>query len=220
MLSTIHLRKTLVAFVIVISAAMLEAQQPKNAVSQAPLPAQIGAAKKVFISYADGDTDIAGYSGDADRTYNQFYAAIKSWGHYEIVPAPASADLVFEIGFIHPVSQAHVDGEGKTYKAGGAGDDPQFKLAIRDPKSNVLLWTLSRHIPFALLTSNQNKNFDQTMNYFLDDIKELVGSTTSAVPNASGRWNVFYKTKAGLCLRGCDQACVTRLVTSGTVQVA
>jgi hypothetical protein len=186
MLSTVRLQKTLVVLAIVIaSAAMLEAQPSKNAVPQAPLPAQIVAAKKVFISYAGGDTDIAGYSGDADRTYNQFYVAIKSWGQYEIVPAPAGADLVFEISFIHPVSQAHVDGEGKTYKAGGAGDDPQFKLAIRDPKSNILLWTLSRHIPFALLTSNQNKNFDQTMNYFLDDIKKLVGPTAPAIPGAS-----------------------------------
>ena len=182
---TIRLQKTLAALAIVIaSASALQAQQSKNAAPQAPLPAQIVAAKKVFIAYAGGDTEIAGYSGDADRTYNQFYAAIKSWGQYEIVPAPAGADLVFEIGFIHPVSQAHVDGEGKTYKAGGAGDDPQFKLAIRDPKSNVLLWTLSRHISVALLTSNQNKNFDQAMNYFLDDIKKLVGPTAPAVPGA------------------------------------
>ena len=185
MLSTIHLRKTLVAFVIVISAAMLEAQPPKNAIPRAPLPAQIVAAKKVFIAYAGGDTDIAGYSGEADRTYNQFYAAIKSWGQYEIVSTPATADLVLEIEFIHPLSSIHVDDEGKGYKARGPEDDPQFKLAIRDPKSNVLLWTLSRHISIALLTSNQNKNFDQTMNDFLDDIKKLVGSTTSAVPNAS-----------------------------------
>jgi hypothetical protein len=185
MLSTIHLQKTLVVLAIVIaSATMLEAQQSKNTVPQAPLPAQIVAAKKVFIAYAGGDTDIAGYSGDADRTYNQFYAAIKSWGQYEIVPAPASADLVFEIGFIHPFSSVHVDDEGKIFAARGPSDDPQFKLAIRDPKSNVLLWTLSRHIPIALLTSNQNKNFDLIMNYFLDDIKKLVGPTASAAPVA------------------------------------
>jgi hypothetical protein len=183
---SIRLQKTLLTLALVIaSAAMLEAQQSKNAVPQAPLPAQIGAAKKVFISYAGGDSDIAGYSGDADRTYNQFYAAIKSWGQYEIVPAPTGADLVFEIGFIHPVSLAHVDDEGKAVRSNGALDDPQFKLAIRDPKSNVLLWTLSRHIPIALLTSNQNKNFDLTMNYFLADIKKLVGPTAPAVPGAS-----------------------------------
>ena len=185
MLRTIRLQKALVALVIVIaSASMLEAQQSKNAVPLAPLPAQIVAAKKVFISYAGGDTDIAGYSGDADRTYNQFYAAIKSGGQYEIVPAPAGADLVFEIGFIHPLSLIHIEG-AKVFEARGPADDPQFKLAIRDPKSNVLLWTLSRHIPIALLTSNQNKNFDQTMNYLLDDIKKLVGPMADAAPGAS-----------------------------------
>jgi hypothetical protein len=100
------------------------------------------------------------------------------------VPAPVSADLIFEIGFIHPFSSVHVDDEGKSFAARGPSDDPQFKLAIRDPKSNVLLWTLSRHIPIALLTSNQNKNFDLIMNYFLDDIKKLVGPTAPAAPVA------------------------------------
>ncbi len=186
MLRTIHPRNFLAALVIVLlSVSMLEAQQPKNAVPQVPLPAQIVVAKKVFISYAGGDTNIAGYSGDADRTYNQFYAAIKSWGQYEIVPGPATADLVLEIGFIHPLSLVHVDDVGKGLVARGSSDDPQFKLAIRDPKSNVLLWTLSRHIPIALLTSNQNRNFDQTMNYFLDDLKKLVAPIPPAAPGVS-----------------------------------
>jgi hypothetical protein len=59
-------------------------------VPAAPRPAQIVAAKKVFISNAGVGTDM---------TYDQFYAAIKGWGRYELVASPADADLVFEISF-------------------------------------------------------------------------------------------------------------------------
>ena len=37
------------------------------------------------------------YSGGPDRAYNEFYAAMKTWGRYELVAAPRDADLVFEI---------------------------------------------------------------------------------------------------------------------------
>ena len=48
-----------------------------------PIPAQILAAKKVFVANAGGDeppADDAQFSGDSDRAYNQFYAAMKTWG--------------------------------------------------------------------------------------------------------------------------------------------
>ena len=34
-------------------------------------------------------------------TYNEFYAAMKSWGRYELVSSPADADMVFEIRFAY-----------------------------------------------------------------------------------------------------------------------
>ena len=75
------------------------AEQPKQA-PPAPIPAQILEAKKVFVANAGGDelsTDDPLFSGDPDRAYNQFYAAMKTWGKYELVSAPADADLWFEI---------------------------------------------------------------------------------------------------------------------------
>ena len=32
--------------------------------------------------------------------YNEFYEHMKSWGKYQLVQAPADADLVFEIRFV------------------------------------------------------------------------------------------------------------------------
>jgi hypothetical protein len=76
--------------------------QQKKEVLPAPLPQQIIKGKKVFISYAGGDSNGL-YSGGSERLYNQFYAAMKDWGRYQLIDSPADADLVFEIGFSNPV---------------------------------------------------------------------------------------------------------------------
>ena len=107
-------------------------------ISPGPIPTQIATAKKVFIANAGGDDPgiyEALFNRDVDRSYNLFYAAMKSAGRYELVGAPAEADLLFEIRFAVSVSAADV------YFGGGGGGshcDPQFRLEIRDPKTNAL----------------------------------------------------------------------------------
>ena len=77
-----------VLFVIgLLSLPLLSADKPKDAVPPAPVPSPIAAAKKVFISNAPGSNLPASFGG-TDRTYNEFYAAMKGWGHYELVPPP------------------------------------------------------------------------------------------------------------------------------------
>src|SRR5207302_11068504 len=70
--------------------------QNKKELFPAPLPSQIYTSKKVFVSNG-GDETLGDYSGGPDRAYNQLYAALKGWGPYEPVSAPADAELVFEI---------------------------------------------------------------------------------------------------------------------------
>jgi hypothetical protein len=101
----------------------------------APIPAQILSARRVFIGNAGGDewsynTALAGF-GSADRGYNEFYDAMKAWGHYELVADPADADLIFEIRF------------------SAAEPDPRLELGIRDPGTHALLWALYEHLPIA-----------------------------------------------------------------------
>jgi len=58
----------------------LSAAQAKQD-EQAPIPAQIVAAKKVFIANGGGDDPGMPdplFSGGSDRPYNQFYASLKS----------------------------------------------------------------------------------------------------------------------------------------------
>jgi hypothetical protein len=149
----------------------------------APLPAHIFTASKVFVSNAGGDT-LDDYSGGPDRAYNQLYTALKSWGRYELVGAPADAELVFEISFVAPTVPEHVSGRtGIPPLSSKPVKDPQFRLAILDLKTHVLLWTFTEHVQPALLQGNRDKNFDQAMAALVNDIRNVAGqpaATTSS----------------------------------------
>ena len=154
--------------------ASLLAQTVSNT-QVAPLPSQILTAKKVFIANGGGGFDREIWSGDPSRTYNEFYAAIKSWGHYEIVGAPADADLVFQIGI---ASSPRIAG-GEVF--------PWFqaRLVLLDPKSNVLLWARDEFIPEKpglgmILKKNRDKEFSDAIGRIVADLKTLTSQPPAA----------------------------------------
>jgi hypothetical protein len=155
----------------------LEAQQADKT-APAPLPSQIMTAKKVFISNAGGEFDPAMWSGESTRTYDQFYAAIKSWGRYEIVGAPADADLVLEIGFANPIVGIMVS----STLGGRSSNDPQFRLVMLDPQTHILLWTLTAHVPQKIgLQKSRDRNFDESLARLVDRLKKITTQSTAAV---------------------------------------
>src|SRR4029077_7885446 len=125
-----------VLFVIgLLSLPLLSAEEPKDAMPPAPVPSAIAASKKVFISNAPG-SNLPGSFGGPDRTYNEFYAAMKGWGHYELVIAPSDADLILEISFTSSLS-----GVGGTSTSGCISySDSELRLVILDTKMHVPLW--------------------------------------------------------------------------------
>jgi hypothetical protein len=99
MAKALRLHFLCIVFSILASVAALSAQQSKGLTSAPVLP-QINAAQKVFISNAGGESletvmDETVFNGGPDRPYNQFYAAMKSWGRYEPVPSPARTPTWF-----------------------------------------------------------------------------------------------------------------------------
>jgi hypothetical protein len=157
----------------VLFATSLWAQQPQETPA-APIPVQLASAKRVFISNAGEETIFrlpkdALYSGGPNRAYNQLYAAMKSWGRYELVSAPADADLVFEIGFTDKY-------EGQIYVA-------QFKLVVVEPKTHFALWTITKYVEFAGQAKNREKNYDLTMTALMDDLKSVVTTPAKASSN-------------------------------------
>jgi hypothetical protein len=142
----------------------------------APKPAQILAAKKVFVANGGGDEPFSEdplFSGGPDRAYNQFYAAVKTSGQYELVASPSDADLLIEIRF----SFSNLPRErNETRTENIFGDDPYdslFRLEIRDPKTNALLWAFTEHVQWAILQGNRDKNFDQALSRVVNDVQGL-----------------------------------------------
>jgi len=142
------------------------AQQPKGP-APAPVPAQIGAAQKVFISNAGGESletviDEIVFNGGPDRPYNEFYAAMKSWGRCELVSSPADADLILEISWALTDTGLRLPVLGL------------LRLVVIDPKTHVTLWNLTEYVRGAILLGNRDKNFDQAMNTVVGRLKSLM----------------------------------------------
>ncbi len=109
--------------------------------SQAPVPTQIAAAHTIFLVNNGADTN---FPLSADDTYNQVYAALQAWGHFQLVTSPDQADLVFQLRGIAPVTGVEGSRAG-VY----AINSPAFQLAIKDPRSNVTLWTINSPVQVA-----------------------------------------------------------------------
>jgi hypothetical protein len=143
----------------------LLAQQSKGP-TPAPVPPQIAAAQKVFISNAGGESfetviDQTVFNGGPDRPYNEFYAAMKSWGKYEITQSPSDADLILEISWTLSDTGLRLPVLG------------QIRLLMIDPKTHVTLWNLIEYVRGAILLSNRDKNFEQAMKTIVGRMKAM-----------------------------------------------
>jgi hypothetical protein len=141
----------------------------------APVPPQIMAAKKAFISNAGIDAQsLATFkkAGEPDQPYNEFYAAAKSWGRYDLVSSPADADLIFQIRYTAPLFGCQ---PGDSYA-------PQLAVTILDAKSHFVLWSLSAPVKGAFKKDTWNKNFAEGIASIMDDLKKLANSPVASEP--------------------------------------
>lgn len=155
------------------------AQEPTSApvMPPAPVPPALLNARRVFISNAGADSGLFPhpFNGDPDRGYSELYAAMKSWGRYELVSDPNDADLVFELQLTAP------NGPQNPNKQNGAADPlPMFRLVILDRKSHYVLWALTESIEFAFLQKTHDHNFDQAVANLTADLKRLTAAPAAA----------------------------------------
>jgi hypothetical protein len=171
---TKHLQAAVLCFALAISllSGPIRASQEKKPAPATPIPARILTAKKAFIANGGGDetrNEGTSYTGGPARSYNEFYAAMKTWGRYELVAAPADADLIFEIRLT--VFQLRSD----RLSDDSSESDSQFHLVIRDPKTHETLWGLTEHAQGAVLQSNRDKNFAQAMAAVVAEVQRIAG---------------------------------------------
>ncbi|NYF90286.1 hypothetical protein RBB79_11900 [Tunturiibacter empetritectus] len=138
------------ALAIVTAAGSASASANKNppAASYAPIPPQIAAAKTIFLSNRCEED----YKTCAE-VYNGLYTALSSFGKYQLVSSPATADLIFEIHMVARTGTMDVlNGEGHSNAYSN------LTLAILDTQTHIGLWTITE--PFAKNTAVKAVMFD------------------------------------------------------------
>ncbi len=151
----------------------LRAQQTKGGPAPAPIPTKILTATSVFISNAGVDgTSMAIFrrSGDTNQAYDQFYAAMKTWGRYQLTPSPADADLIFEVRFTAPLIDC---GKSASYA-------PQLDLKIIDAKSHFILWDIAEPVEGALRIATWDRNLGEGVTNVVGDLQRLVAKPVGA----------------------------------------
>jgi hypothetical protein len=149
-----------IAMMLPLSSALFA--QDANIAPAAPLPSQILTAKKVFIANIGEKYSTGVWSGGPERMYNEFYAAIRSCGCYELVAAPADSDLVMEV------------------KVNSNTVDWQLELVLLDPKTQIPLWAIYEPIQVSGTQKTRDKNFNGTIEKLVGDLKALSSQPTGS----------------------------------------
>ena len=171
-MSAIKLPVFCIALAILVLVPVSSAQKSKVP-APAPVPPQIASAHTVFIANAGGEsldtvTDQTVFNGGPDRPYNEFYAAMKDWGRYQMVSSPEAADMVLQISWV-------LSDTGLKLPVLG-----QLRLLVIDPKTGITLWTFTEYVRGALLLGNRDKNFDSAMNAIVSRMKTLEAPAPAA----------------------------------------
>jgi hypothetical protein len=126
----------------------------------APVPDPILKGKRAFISYRYqyGGLDPSVFSGGPGRAYNEFYGAMKQWGHYELVSDPHDADVVFAI----------------------SGLGPALTVSVTDKGGAVSLWGFEESIPMSTSKKNRDANFSRAVAQLVKDIQQLFANGASS----------------------------------------
>jgi hypothetical protein len=147
-------------------AALSVAQQAQSAPPPAPIPTQIGAAKTVFISNAQGeeiDPRTFLKTFDEERPYNQFFAALASGGRFKPVLAPADADLILDFRL----------------RAYAPAQPAELRLVVLDPKTHAVLWAFIETVKRGAgphWEQKTEKNFDDAMTALVGDLTKLASA--------------------------------------------
>jgi hypothetical protein len=162
--------------VVVLAALLTGSLLPAQGTSPAhpPIPSTILSAQKVFLANGGSDPISAQAfqrAGQVNEPYASLYNALQSWGHWQLVSSPGSADLVLTVRFAAPVAMYD--------KGMPLGYAPELGLTITEVKTNVALWTLTEPVKGAFRKATWEKNYADGVAGIVAELKSL---TTPAAP--------------------------------------
>ena len=159
-------------FSLVSATSLLHAQSPTTPPS-APLPGALAKATRLFLGNA-GDQE----NGDCLRVYNDFYHGLHTLGRFTLVDDPGAADLVLELHYEISLGASVVtDHNGDSVRP--------FRVAFLDPRSHVVLWSLTERTNYAVRQKNRDRNLDDIVTALVADTKLLLAPTPVAPNNDS-----------------------------------
>jgi hypothetical protein len=140
-----------------------------------PVPPALLAAKSLFVSNAGSDSMFFpdSFSGDANRPYSEFYAALKATGKYDVVSDPSQADLVLNLRLVASYCPSCNYPRIPLWQ-------PMFRLTVYERKTHYLLWTVTEPIESALLLKNHDRNFENALTALIGDFEKITGRATTA----------------------------------------
>lgn len=132
----------------------------------APLPAEVTQAKTVFLSNAGGSS----------LAFDTFYQDVKTWGKYQIVGSPDSADIIIELRYWteHDGTRAvplYNSYTKQTTYYDRELVDPQLQVTIYNSHSKVALWSSIDHTHLARLRSNREKELEKSADRLVEEMK-------------------------------------------------
>ena len=139
-----------------------------------PVPTGLTFGRRLLISNGGADAGLFPhpFTGTQDRGYGQFYSLLGANKTYQLVTAPADADLVLELQLTAPSGSL-----GGDKKRGTEDALPTFKLTIYDRPSHYILWTISQTIDQANLQKTHDKNFDDALALLATQFVTAAGSS-------------------------------------------
>lgn len=168
----------------VAATAIARTRTQNNATTAAPIPPQIAAAKKVFVTNAGWNCIAVDLRhNNPNQAYDEFYAGMKAWGHYDLVSGPDQADLDFEVAFACPPEATDVS-SGNSFP----WYDAEVILTVIQPKGNVLIWRivqLVRPNPRFQGAAYHNQGLTETITTLIGELKVLGVRSSAPTPPAS-----------------------------------
>ena len=146
--------------------------QTAQAVPSAPFPTQIASAHTIFLVNGGADANFPLSEG---QSYDQVYAALKTWGRFTLVGSAADADLIFNLREIAPITDITGNREG-TYSI----TSPAFRLTITEPKSHTDLWTITSPVTIPYKRSTRAHWTDVAITNLISRTKVLVNQPLTA----------------------------------------
>jgi hypothetical protein len=115
---------------------------------------------RAFISVLPGTVGSTYPPATVGTAYNEFYAALKKLGQYELVTDPARADQILEMRLTVPWYCT----QDTVFAKEDMSSDPRFELVVRDLKTNTMRGPYVVDVKEAVLVGTWKKNFVQAVN--------------------------------------------------------